>query len=231
MTQRGKPIAMLKSIDDSHIKTRVCQYEALKNGKGVDVAKRLVVSKIESQNLVLRKHGLRQFDMLTVKRSVERIEADSLNGVGRSLLPLEGQCSNRYFSQVFMLFAKTVRVKNRVTFKAYDGVNNTFNLAYAVLKWKVQRAIMQAKLEPYLGFLHAEKFGKPSLVCDFMELYRYLVDDFLIRYSQSLKKSDFVMQREDFSKNKIGQREYLNDSKTTDLTRKLYDFFGINGRG
>jgi len=130
-----------------------------------------------------------------------------------------------------MLFAKTVRVKNRVTFKAYDGVNNTFNLAYAVLKWKVQRAIMQAKLEPYLGFLHAEKFGKPSLVCDFMELYRYLVDDFLIRYSQSLKKSDFVMQREDFSKNKIGQREYLNDSKTTDLTRKLYDFFGINGRG
>jgi len=99
MTQRGKPIAMLKSIDDdSHVKTRVCQYEALKNGKGVDVAKRLVFSKIESQNLVLRKQGLRQFDMLTVKRSVERIEADSLNGVGLSLLPLEGQCSNRYFS-------------------------------------------------------------------------------------------------------------------------------------
>jgi len=66
---------------------------------------------------------------------------------------------------------------------------------------------MQAKLEPYLGFLHAEKFGKPSLACDFMELYRCLVDDFLIQYAENLRKSDFVMQREGFSKNKVGKRE------------------------
>jgi CRISPR/Cas system-associated endonuclease Cas1 len=33
-TQRGKPVAMLKSLDDdSHVKTRLCQYEALKDGK------------------------------------------------------------------------------------------------------------------------------------------------------------------------------------------------------
>jgi CRISPR/Cas system-associated endonuclease Cas1 len=29
----------------------------------------------------------------------------------------------------------------------------------------------------------------------------------------------------DFSKNKIGKREYLNDSTTTNLTRKLYSYF------
>jgi CRISPR/Cas system-associated endonuclease Cas1 len=33
------------------------------------------------------------------------------------------------------------------------------------------------------------------------------------------------MKREDFSKNKIGKREYLNDSTTTNLTRKLYSYF------
>ena len=70
----------------------------------------------------------------------------------------------------------------RISFKAYDGLNNTFNLAYAVLKWKVHRAVLKAKLEPYLGFLHSEQFGKPSLVCDFMELYGCLVDGFLIQY-------------------------------------------------
>jgi CRISPR/Cas system-associated endonuclease Cas1 len=32
LTQKGKPVAMLKSLeDDSHVKTRVCQYETLKN--------------------------------------------------------------------------------------------------------------------------------------------------------------------------------------------------------
>jgi len=34
-----------------------------------------------------------------------------------------------------------------------------------------------------------------------------------------------MMKREDFSKKKVGQREYLNNSETTDLTSKLYSHF------
>gem|GEM_PF-3991971 len=30
------------------------------------------------------------------------------------------------------------------------------------------------------------------MICDFMELYLYLIDDFLIPYCQKLKASDFV---------------------------------------
>ena len=38
---------MLKSIDnDSHIKTRLCQYEAVKSDKGVYIAKQIVLSKM-----------------------------------------------------------------------------------------------------------------------------------------------------------------------------------------
>ena len=58
-----------------------------------------------------------------------------------------------------------------------------------------------------------------------MELYRYIVEDFLIENSASLRKKNFVMKNEDYSKNKVGQREYLNSSATTDLTRKLYACF------
>jgi len=57
-------------------------------------------------------------------------------------------------------------------------VNNIFNLAYDMLSWKIHRAVTKAKLEPYLGFLHSVQYGKPSLVCDLQELYRYLLDDF-----------------------------------------------------
>jgi CRISPR/Cas system-associated endonuclease Cas1 len=71
-----------------------------------------------------------------------------------------------------LLFAKFLRgpPSRKATFLAYDGMNNTFNLAYEVLKWKVHAAIVKAKLEPYLGFLHSAQFGKPSSVCDFQEL-------------------------------------------------------------
>jgi len=226
LTRKGKPVAMLRSLEDySHVKTRVCQYEALKNGKGVEIAKQIVLSKIESQNEILKKYNLRQHDLMMVKERISGVESESLSIVRRKLLPIEGNHTECYFKQIFQLFPKAVRVGNRRGFKAYDGVNNTFNLAYTVLKWKVYGAVMKAKLEPYLGFLHSEQFGKPSLVCDFQELYRYLVDDFLIQYCGKLRKKDFVTKHEDFSRKRKGKREYLEGSMTKDLMRGLNAFF------
>lgn len=83
--------------------------------------------------------------------------------------------------------------------KAYDGINNIFNLAYEMLSWKIHHALIKAKLEPYLGFLHSLAKGKPSLICDFVELYRYMIDDFVIQYCQKLQKKDFVMKNEGYS--------------------------------
>jgi CRISPR/Cas system-associated endonuclease Cas1 len=51
LTQKGRPVAMLRSLDDdSHVKTRVCQYEASKNEKGIRIAKQFVLGKLEGQN-------------------------------------------------------------------------------------------------------------------------------------------------------------------------------------
>jgi CRISPR/Cas system-associated endonuclease Cas1 len=47
----GLPVAILKNLnDDSHVKTRVSQYEVSKNNKGIGIAKQIVLSKIEGQN-------------------------------------------------------------------------------------------------------------------------------------------------------------------------------------
>jgi CRISP-associated protein Cas1 len=64
---------------------------------------------------------------------------------------------------------------------AYDGINNVFNFGYYLLKCSVHKALIKAKLEPYLGFLHAVRSDNAGLVCDFMEPYRYLIDDLLIK--------------------------------------------------
>ena len=100
-------------------------------------------------------------------------------------------------------------------------MNNIFNLAYEVLSWKVHRALINAKLEPYLGFLHSIQEGRPSLVCDFEELFRYLTDDFVIQYCQRLRKRDFTVKSESLSRTKMGKREYLNDADTKGLVRAL----------
>ncbi len=226
LTQRGNPVAVLKGLqDDSHVSTRVCQYESMKNGKSIDIAKKIVLGRIEGQNQILRKYGLRQHDFVRARETVRGIESYNLTQVRKKLLGIEGRHTEFYFPQIFHMMPKSILVDKRRTFKAYDGINNTINLAYTVLKWKAYRAIIKAKLEPYLGFLHSEKFGMPSLACDLMELYRYLIDDFIIQYSKSLRKSDFTLRDEDFSSNRKGKRQYLMKPLARDMMRQLNTFF------
>jgi CRISPR-associated protein Cas1 len=226
LTQRGKPVAMLRSLDDdSHVKTRICQYQALENEKGIEVAKRIVYGKIEGQNQVLEKYGLVRHDLVKAKVALSRIESENQNKARRKLVSLEGKFTERYFKQIFELLPEALRPEKRKKFKAYDGTNNIFNLAYTMLKWRVHRAILGAKLEPFLGFVHSEQHGKPSLVCDLMELYRYLVDDFVIQFSQGLKPKDFVVKGERTTRKRWGKREYLNTSKTRELEMDLNRIF------
>jgi len=76
--------------------------------------------------------------------------------------------------------------------------------------------------------LHSVQFGKPSLVCDFQELYRYLIDDFVIQFCKSIKAKDFNVKTEELSRSKKAKREYLNDVKTRDLTNQLNNYFESN---
>ena len=222
-TRNGQPIAMLKNLeDDAHVKTRICQYESLKNGKAVYLAKQFVIRKVEGQNILLNKYGLEPYR--PVIPIVKSFRETNLKMLRRRLLQIEGKNSQYYFKKIFGLFPEKIRPTNRKGFKAYDGMNNTFNLAYTILFWKCYRALIKAHLEPYLGFLHTVRFGRPSLVCDLVELYRHLADDFVIQFCQELKSKDFIAKTETFN-NKKGKRIYLNRSLTNDLTNKLHDYF------
>ncbi|MDH5746119.1 MAG: CRISPR-associated endonuclease Cas1 [Candidatus Bathyarchaeota archaeon] len=224
LTRRGRPVAMLKSVEyDSHAKTRLSQYEAYKNSKGLHIAKQIVLGKIRGQNRILRKHGLNVNE--NVVKVVENIESDNLRSLRRRLLAVEGKYARHYFNQIFQLFPEWLRPRSRKTFKAFDGLNNVFNLAYQFLAWKIHIALIRAKLEPYLGFLHSIQFGKPSLVCDFQELYRYLIDDFIIQHCTELKRRDFSVKHESLSRKRKGKREYLNNLQTRDFMKNLYRYF------
>jgi len=220
LTRKGRPVAMVKSLDDdSHVETRLYQYEVVSNGKGLTIAKEILLSKMKGENLVLSKYGVELHDL----KVADWIEAVRGNRPRARLMSIEGKFTRRYFREVLKLMPDELRPESRKTFKAYDGINNTFNLAYTVLSWKVHRALIKAKLEPYLGFLHSVEYGKPALVCDFEEIYRYLIDDFLIGFCGDLKKRDFTVKWEQLTRKKKAKREYLNGPKTRELIKELYD--------
>ena len=140
-------------------------------------------------------------------------------------MQIEGTATKKYFGQMFGVIPEKIRPARRKGWKAFDGVNNLLNLGYEVLQWKVHRALLKAKLEPYLGFLHSVQYGKPSLVCDLEELFRYLIDDFLFDYVQGLKPGDFIRKGVQTTRKRKGYREYLKDTKTRAMMRELNDYF------
>jgi len=88
-----------------------------------------------------------------------------------------------------------------------------------------REASSKESAEPYLGFLQSVQFGKPSLVCDFQELYRYLIDDYLIERCQKMHKNDFVVVTDFMMHLKMGKKIHLCEYETNDLAEGLNDLF------
>lgn len=58
-----------------------------------------------------------------------------------------------------------------------DKVNSLLNYGYGILYSTVWGAVLNAGLEPFAGFLHTDRPGKPSLVLDLVEEFRQPVVD------------------------------------------------------
>ncbi len=108
----------------------------------------------------MKKYGLKTDT--SVKLRIDALETSSIAMFRRRLMQIEAKFSQFYFKQVLQLVPEGSRPEGRKTFKAYDGVNNLFNLAYELLAWKVHRALINAKLEPYLGFCIPSNLANPA---------------------------------------------------------------------
>ena len=224
-TARGHPVGVLKSfLDDSHVKTRIEQYESLNDERAFVIAKEFLLGKLKGQDQVLKKYGLGRIDFLVFEK-IKNIECTNLKSLQYKLLAIEGHEHKKYFDKLFSLFGEDIKPKGRKTYQAYDGLNNVFNLCYKALSWRVHVSLIQAKLEPYLGYLHSIAFGRPSLICDFMEPFRYLMDDFVLTNARKYTGKDFELKTETFSKGRKGKREYLEHKEQNLFFEKLNAYF------
>ena len=124
--------------------------------------------------------------------------------------------------ELIKLFPEGVQPQFRHAYNALDITNNLFNLGYEVLKWEVYKSVINAHLDPYLGFLHSMQHGKPSLVCDLQEPYRPLIDGFLVNYCKHLEKKDFEAK---YDGNK--PRIFLKHKESSKMISSLNSFLNF----
>lgn len=93
------------------------------------------------------------------------------------LMGMEGTGARVYWEGVAAIVEGKVAFPGRETRGALDPVNAALNYGYGILYSQVEGAVINAGLEPFAGFLHVDRPGKPSLVLDLVEEFRAPVVD------------------------------------------------------
>ncbi|MFC6094939.1 type I-C CRISPR-associated endonuclease Cas1c [Saccharothrix lopnurensis] len=93
-------------------------------------------------------------------------------------LGIEGQAARTYFQALDQLApgVATGRTRRPPT----DPVNCLLSFGYGMLRVSVQGALEQVGLDPFIGYLHGIRPGKPALALDLMEELRPLLVDRLV---------------------------------------------------
>lgn len=125
------------------------------------------------------------------------------------LLGIEGAAARIYFSLFNIIIKKTecsnFNFQKRNRRPPEDPVNAMLSLSYSLLLKDCLTACMTVGLDPYIGFYHQPKHGRPALALDIMEEFRPIIADSVVFYLTNNK----ILKNEDFYQTPSAC--YLND--------------------
>lgn len=185
LTGTGRYLGRLEPELTKNIFVRSAQWRAAgATEQAVHLVRGFVRGKLKNyRNALLR--GQREFSDVNLPAAVTRLEQaiapiDQTPAID-SLRGLEGTGSAAYFGSFnYLIRAQGFQFEARRRRPPTDPVNAILSLGYALLRHDVQSAINLVGFDPYLGYLHVQRYGRPSLALDLMEEFRPLVVDAVV---------------------------------------------------
>lgn len=188
LTEHGRFWGRLSGPVKGNVLLRRRQYRmADSQEEALSVSRLLIAGKIANcRNVVqrvLRDHGNESNNTtlteasaqleIRQKQALKATNPDTLRGI-------EGDAANTYFG-VFNHFivaqGDDFLMNGRTRRPPKDKVNTLLSFVYTLLAHEVQSALETVGLDPYVGFLHTDRPGRPGLALDLMEEFRpYLAD-------------------------------------------------------
>ena len=217
----------------STTKIRKEQLKASLDRTAVTWIKLWLGNKLENQSDFLqdlKKHRSNLHEFLDIKteaildfrRKILESEAKEINEVAESFRGWEGSAGRHYFEALSTCMPDAFAFKGRSFRPAQDEFNAMLNYAYGILYSRIERALMLAGLDPFVGFMHLDDYNSKSLVFDFIEPYRIYADRFVFRLftGKKINKNYFSEFTGGFSLNEEGKAffvapylEYLDSEK------------------
>src|SRR6185437_6016134 len=190
-SQGGWFYGITTGLSDRNVLLRRRQFYAAENDAlALELARTLVCGKIQNQHVTLRRnHVSPPAAALQLLKSLadKAMSADSQ----ASLLGLEGTAARVYFEH----FSGMLRASDdfdppgesapplRFDFTSRnrrpprDPVNALLSLGYSLLAKDLTIVCHALGFDPYWGFYHQPRFGRPALALDLMEPFRPLIAD------------------------------------------------------
>jgi CRISPR-associated protein Cas1 len=206
LSRHGRFLARVHGPVTGNVRLRREQYRRAESG--VDsraIALFILQGKLYNSRSVLRRFIRDHPDNVEKVTAVERGQvrlSDQLRRLDsqptlEALRGLEGEAAANYFS----LFDHLITGKSTDFFFAgrsrrppLDRVNAMLSFVYTLLVHDCRSALEGVGLDPYIGFLHADRPGRPGLALDLMEEFRSWLADRLVLSlinRQQIQSADF----------------------------------------
>lgn len=185
------------SLPHKNIELRIRQHRIADDpAKALALAQQFVAGKIRNCRTLLRRNAEGDSDGLLDALNQSAKEAERADNIP-SLMGIEGMAAKRYFAGFATLLKEErgFRFEGRNRRPPTDPVNATLSFLYAMLAREVTVAALACGLDPYLGFLHQPRYGRPALALDLAEEFRPLLADstaLSLFNTGELKPDDFV---------------------------------------
>lgn len=177
------------------VKIRYSQFEFSRDSSKVRaLCEKIIRGKIKNQRSVLqyfnksRPSAKAVQSIRSLSESISSLVNLSESGWHSELLGIEGAAAAAYWKALRDLDLLPDSFKQRAGRGSREITNMALNFGYAVLLNRIWYCCVNAGLEPFYGFLHTERPGKPALVLDLMEEYRaWVVDRNIIKLRSHLR--------------------------------------------
>jgi CRISP-associated protein Cas1 len=210
----GRFLGLLRGLPASGVDARRGQYRLFDEpGIRLQLSREIIRAKIHNQRVLLMRNGDAPesaiAQMAALRDSVD--QATHLT----ELLGIEGTAAAQYFASFPTMlkggeswrfdFAGRNRRPPR------DPVNALLSLGYSMLAKEITGVCHAVGLDPFLGFLHQPRYGRPALALDLMEEFRPLIADSvalsLINRGE-LGLADFIRSASGTFLNEAGRRRF-----------------------
>ena len=221
-------------MSHKNVELRSRQYlGAMATETALSISRQIVFGKIKNCRTLLRRNH--RDPPAAILAELNRLADRARNAASAdTLLGIEGAAARTYFSEFDGMIKSGLMefdFQGRNRRPPRDPVNAVLSFLYAMLIKQATVTALAVGFDPYLGFYHQPKYGKPALALDMVEEFRPLIADsacLTLINNGELGPEHFIVRGDAAALTQTGRRKVIEACERRMDTLVTHPLFGYS---